>query len=332
MGNIIYSRQQIVTGSTSIAGMNPQGTRSTDFTATANSIYDITASCKMTLPSNPSIGDRVAFILATNALFDITAPDKIDGKILAVDFAKRVQVTGVWFVWTYSGSTNGWTWNSIYTSSIGEVYAGTGDVVLYLKFDEATPIDSSVNPKPLTIVGTSQNTDDKKIGTSSRSFAQSNSYINTNHSDLALGTGNFTIESWVKYSVVSSNSGWFQIGASALLGSSSNAGPVNMKRQNGIKGQVEGINFADIDTTFTPINIWHHLALTRSGNTFTIWVNGVARSTLIRAYNITGTFWAIGAFNSSSNCWNGLIDSFRITKGIARYTISFNPETDTGLV
>jgi hypothetical protein len=320
MGNIIYSRQQLVTGSTSIAGMNPQGTRSTDFTATANSIYDITASCRMTLPSNPSIGDRVAFILTTNALFDITAPDKIDGEVLVVDLVKRVQVTGVWFVWTYSGTTNGWVWNSAYNSSIGEIYAGTGDAntVLYLKFDEATPIDSSINPKPLTIVGTSQNTGDKKIGTSSRSFASNNSYITANHPDLALGTGNFTIESWVKYSAFS-NSGWFLVDTLAL---SNSHGQLSFHRLDG------GI----FNSTFTPINNWHHLAVTRSGNTLTVWANGVARSTKSSNVNYTGTFWAIGAYYSSAYCWNGLIDSFRITKGIARYTTTFNPETDTFLV
>jgi len=332
MGNIIYSRQQFVTGSTSIAGMNPQGTRSADFTATANSIYDITASCKMTLPSNPSIGDRVAFILTSNAIFDITAPDKIDGEVLVVDLVKRVQVTDVWFVWTYSGTTNGWTWNSIYTLSISEVYVGTSNDVLYLKFDEATPIDSSVNPKPLTIVGTSQNTGDKKIGTSSRSFAQSNSYITANHPDLALGTGNLTIESWVKYSVLNSNSGWFMVDTGGL---SNEKGQLNISRRSDmvIQGSPT-IPQISVSGTFTPINTWHHLALTRSGNTFTFWANGVARgsTTSTSTVDLTGTFWTIGAYYSSSNCWNGLIDSFRITKGIARYTTSFNPETDTGLV
>ena len=332
MGNIIYSRQQLVTGSTSIAGMTPQGTKSADFTATANSIYDITASCRMTLPSNPSIGDRVAFILTSNALFDITSPDKIDGKVLAVDVIKRVQVTGAWFVWTYSGSTSGWTWNSIYTSSINEVYVGTGDTntVLYLKFDEATPIDSSVFPKTLTVVGTSQNTGDKKIGTSSRSFAQTNNSINVNHPDLALGTGNFTIESWVKYPVFSTNSGWFLVDTLALSGSSNSQGQLNINRQSGLQSPPP-LNLS-VSSTFLPINTWHHLALTRSANTFTIWVNGVARGTVASTVDYTGTFWTIGAYYSSNYCWNGLIDSFRVTKGIARYTATFNPETDTGLV
>jgi hypothetical protein len=331
MGNIIYSRQQLVTGSTSIANMTPQGVRSTDFTATANSIYDITASCRMTLPSNPSIGDRVAFILTSNAIFDITSTDRIDGRVLATDFVRRVQVTGIWFVWTYSGSTNGWIWNSVYTSSIGEVYVGTGDAntVLYLKFDEATPIDSSVIPKTLTVVGTSQNTSDKKIGTSSRSFAQSNSYITVNHPDLTLGTGNFTIESWVKYSSFSGSSarGLFMVNTEGLGG----PGQLNINRQANMFLQSTAIPEVSVSNTFAPINTWHHLAITRSGNTFTIWVNGVARGSTTSTSNLTGTFWAIGTYNTSSYCWGGLIDSFRITKGIARYTGTFNPETDTGL-
>ena len=249
---------------------------------------------------------------------------------MATDVVKRVQVTGIWFVWTYSGSTNGWIWNSIYTSSIGEAYVGTGDTtVLYLKFDEATPIDSSVIPKTLTVVGTSQNTSDKKIGTSSRSFVSNNSYITVNHPDLALGTGNFTIESWVKYSSISSSSanGLFMVNTGGLGGQ----GQLNTNRQNGMLLQSTVIPQVSVSSTFAPINTWHHLAITRSGNTFTIWVNGVARGSTTSTFNLTGTFWAIGTYNTSSYCWNGLIDSFRITKGIARYTTTFNPETDTRL-
>jgi hypothetical protein len=132
MGNIIYKRKQTITGgSSSIAGLTLQGTKSTDFTATANLIYEITASCKMTLPSSPSTNDKIAFFLTSTANFDISSTNKINGSVLATDYVYRVKQLYVIVVLTYSGSTNGWIWESRDNAYLSLTFTGNGIEFVY---------------------------------------------------------------------------------------------------------------------------------------------------------------------------------------------------------
>ena len=80
-------------------------------------------------------------------------------------------------------------------------------------------------------------------------------------------------------------------------------------------------------TTSLSNNTWHHLAVSRSGTTVRLFVNGTLEDT------DTHTFTAgqqssikIGAFADGNNGVNGHIDEVRISD-IARYTASFTPST-----
>lgn len=118
-------------GSSSIAGLTSQGTKSTDFTSSPNSLYEITASCVMTLHSNPTVGDKVGFILTSTVNFDITSTDKFNGFFLATDYTKRVTQLYAIIVLTYSGATNGWVWESRDNSYITDGYTGEGVILPY---------------------------------------------------------------------------------------------------------------------------------------------------------------------------------------------------------
>jgi hypothetical protein len=75
-------------------------------------------------------------------------------------------------------------------------------------------------------------------------------------------------------------------------------------------------------------NTWIHVALTRNGNTFTMWVNGQSdgtntiSATMIYYPPVIGRVQGLGV-----EYFNGYLDDFRITKGIARYTSNFTPPT-----
>lgn len=77
-------------------------------------------------------------------------------------------------------------------------------------------------------------------------------------------------------------------------------------------------------------NTWYHLAVTRSGSTITLWVNGVASGTGTATgtqYNVNQS-WNIGRyvnFPGGSRTFTGYIDEVRITLGVARYTSNFTP-------
>jgi hypothetical protein len=80
------------------------------------------------------------------------------------------------------------------------------------------------------------------------------------------------------------------------------------------------------------INTWYHIAVTRSSHEFRGFVDGTqVGSTVIRSASslwIAGYGMAIGGAETSSGTaanFNGYIDDFRITKGVARYTANFTP-------
>ena len=110
-------------GSSSIVGLIFQGTKSTNFTSVANSIYEITDNCTMTLHS-PSIGDKVGFLLSSATDFRFLSSDKINGVNLVTDYAKKVIKQMALIVLTYSGSTDGWTCSVSDQSLLTNQYVG----------------------------------------------------------------------------------------------------------------------------------------------------------------------------------------------------------------
>ena len=71
------------------------------------------------------------------------------------------------------------------------------------------------------------------------------------------------------------------------------------------------------------LNTWHHLAITRSGNNFIMWLNGVSVATATNAVSFTapGSCW-IG-----SNGFTGNISNLRVIRGTALYSVAFTPST-----
>ena len=72
-------------------------------------------------------------------------------------------------------------------------------------------------------------------------------------------------------------------------------------------------------------NAWQHIAIVRSGNTWTVYVNGVSAGSGNNSNIIDCTVYGIGGSVSGSNYFNGYVDEIRITRGIARYTANFTP-------
>jgi hypothetical protein len=76
---------------------------------------------------------------------------------------------------------------------------------------------------------------------------------------------------------------------------------------------------------------WQHIALTRLGNLYTLWIDGVAAGTRTSSAtfgNYAGPLmignWGLTTSSKPFN-YNGYIDEFRTVKGIALYTTAFTP-------
>ena len=80
-----------------------------------------------------------------------------------------------------------------------------------------------------------------------------------------------------------------------------------------------------------PTNAWTHLAVTRSGNSFTMWVNGVSRATATNSSAVTNTSSPVEIGRLSqyppNYDYQGYMAGVRIVKGTAVYTTGFTPPT-----
>tara|TARA_A100001037_G_scaffold253311_1_gene237819 strand:+ start:5750 stop:9739 length:3990 start_codon:yes stop_codon:yes gene_type:complete len=144
-------------------------------------------------------------------------------------------------------------------------------------------------------------------------------------SDFALGTGDFTIETWFKYGIsnLSDNDYILDLGSNKF----------QMWFAGGeIVARIGGSNtysvyydlVADIGTLNT--SKFYHLALVRNGSDTTMFLDGIQKAnTNSTAFNLTGTTLTIGSHNSGNQIWEGYVTDLRIVKGKAVYTGAFTP-------
>ena len=140
-------------------------------------------------------------------------------------------------------------------------------------------------------------------------------------SDFAFGTGDFTVECWVKPNTIT-QSGVFQIsadtgglstgGIAAALG-----GDSRWKLGYGNLTQLSGGSAAK--------GQWHHLAYVRHSGVSKLYINGIEEISVNDTTNYTYQNLAIGGYYSSSYLIDAEISNFRVVKGTAVYTSSFRP-------
>lgn len=182
----------------------------------------------------------------------------------------------------------------------------------------------------LETVGNAQiSTSVKKYGTGSMRFDGTGDYIKGLPSNNTIfGTSDFTIECWI---YVSSLPGAY---ATIMM----QGPPVQMFVTSASK---IACWFNDNDNTLSYIvsnlqsagsvslNTWHHVAVVRSGTSFKVYLDGIGgtaqTSSLAVANSANGV--TVGITNSNTYPFNGYIDEFRVTKGVARYTGNFTPPT-----
>jgi hypothetical protein len=195
--------------------------------------------------------------------------------------------------------------------------------------------DNSPTPKTVTAVGNAQiSTAQSKFGGASLLFDGTGDYLTVpDNADFEFGSGNFTAEAWV-YPVASPDQPiimgqWDGVGGgtglSWVLILSNNASR-NLRFILSTDGSGAVTN--SISSSPLTLNAWSHVALVRSGDVFTAYLNGTsavsytisAGASLFNATNVI----TVGASSTASQPFNGYIDDLRITKGLARYTSNFS--------
>jgi hypothetical protein len=141
-------------------------------------------------------------------------------------------------------------------------------------------------------------------------------------------TGDFTIESWCYFSSVSTAfagilsyadssgfNGWELI---------NNAGTVYFRFLTGSAGAGQVTASSSITT-----NQWYHIAVSRSGSTITLYINGysVGTVTYSSSQSSSSSFIKVAADRIGSTLSTGYLSNIRVVNGTAFYTSNFTPPT-----
>ena len=156
------------------------------------------------------------------------------------------------------------------------------------------------------------------------------------HADFAMGTGNFTVECWfyrdedagnVSYLCGTSNSGGADVSGSIQLQIGSDNKPDCYIFYN------SGNSYVTLNpTTAITDNKWHHIAVVRNSDTFTLYLDGTSIATDSSTSGVTvndsSNKFGVGVLGEyTANHFKGWISNFRLVKGTAVYTSNFTPAT-----
>ena len=156
----------------------------------------------------------------------------------------------------------------------------------------------------------------------------------SNSSDFAFGTGDFTVEAWVNYTTFSGSGGQAIVSNGTSISSgTSGHWYLTAYGATDLRFGRHGVAQYTSVTSNLVVNAWNHIAVTRSGTTVRIFVNGVSLSTSDTGggvgsydFNNTSGILMIGEGASFSKA-SGHIADVRIIKGTAQYTSNFTPPT-----
>jgi hypothetical protein len=203
--------------------------------------------------------------------------------------------------------------------------------------ESATFTDES--GKTWTGAGTAQlDTAQKKFGTASLLLDGDSDYISTpDHADFDVGSGDFTIDFWVRFNAVPGAEDIAILYSQRTAATSNDAmtlwytGLHKWYFSYSTNGTTQ-INLTGMSTHIPSVNTWYHVACVRNGSNLDIYIDGSKQTTKTISgtiYNSTATP-LIGATNAGTPiCFlNGWIDEFRFSKGIARWTANFTPQSE----
>jgi hypothetical protein len=146
---------------------------------------------------------------------------------------------------------------------------------------------------------------------------------------FGFGSGDFTIEAWAYLTT----NGVFNNIVSAGV-DSSNGYRLDINTSNNLRFLAYIGSWTTVITGSTSLATgqWYHLAVTRNGNNFNLWVDGSSDATTVSNSGTIAdptTKTEVGAVttNSLNRSFNGYLDDVRVTKGIARYTSNFTAPT-----
>lgn len=273
-------------------------------TATHSGSVDISSTSQLSIGSGPVSND-----------------ENFNGYIDELRITKNVaRWTGNYVVPTFQNYDTSGQYDQYY-GSVPLLLHGTGS-------HGSTNIkDSSIVPRTLTLFGNTQiSTTSSKFINSAMFFDGTGDYISLDgSSDFAFGTGDFTVEMWVRPTALAGD---------CCLVDFRPANTNGFYMYFGFDATTIGV-FINNAYIMQPnhamvVNTWYHIAVSRVAGNFRIFINGAqVGSTVANSSNLLNgasrpTIAANGANPAFGNL-PGYISDLRITKGVGRYAAGFTP-------
>jgi len=231
-------------------------------------------------------------------------------------------------------------------STVGDVYFP--ETKLLIPFNGAngatTTDDLSNLNNTITFSNQAQiSTAESKFGGSSCHFDGTGDYVDVGGTywttGAAIDSGDFTVEFWLNvdtYVGASSSLAWLSNYGTNTGGwgfyQDSSTGKLYWWHYNGSAWVYLNLNQGT--RTALSVDTWYHAAVTRSGSTFRLFLNGTQEDSMTDSNDMSSSNGGvqngirIGAINAAlSYPVNGYMNDFRITKGVARYTSNFTAPT-----
>jgi hypothetical protein len=211
---------------------------------------------------------------------------------------------------------------------------------LLLHFEGAdtstTFTDSSALAHSVTANGTAQiDTAQFKFGFASGLFNGAGSLTIGDHADWNFGSGAFTIDFWARFAAFPPDSDVEEAPIFCQREDIDNRFEFKLRNTSGVyywrlfSNSSASTLVAFSEATTLSLNTWYHVALVRTGNNFKIFQNGVqlgSDTTDTDAFPDYAGDVYMGTYEPISTVFfNGWLDEFRVSKGIARWTSNFTP-------
>ena len=209
-------------------------------------------------------------------------------------------------------------------TTTGDVYYPQTSLLMHFNGTNGstTMTDNSKNNTTVTSNnGAAISTAQSKFGGTSGLFDGTNDYLSiVNNSALNLSGGSYTIEFWIR-----PTGNYANYNTIIAKRAASTAWEVYLRITTGVLSFYNGTNY---ESSVTPTaNVWSHVAAVYNGTTINLYLNGVSVLSTAMGNTDYDAPISIGSY-STYEYFNGYIDELRVTKGIARYTGNFTPQTE----
>jgi hypothetical protein len=248
-------------------------------------------------------------------IFCEASPSRLDSGAIA---AKR-----------YAHGDSGLLETTINRSAQDALYA---NVALLLGFEHRDTATIAINEADTCLVVTANgnaqaDTAQAKFGSASLLLDGTGDYLTVPDNALfKVSGGDFCVEAWVRR-----NASKQQAIAAKRPGSGSSEWACYLNPSNQLQLQAFNTTVAVLNisgTTALSAGTWYHVAFTRSGTTWRIFLDGTLEASGTESASPSANTQLLHIGRDPSNStrdFNGWIDEFRFTAGVARYTAAFTP-------